>query len=517
MKMKMTKNILTLATALLPLLSGYAQAPAPPVSYGSAPAPGMASVPANISPAAAEIIKLAEAGTGDDVLLAYIQNSASPFGLTTDQILYLRDVGLSSPVIAAMLSHDGARTVQPPASPLYQPAYPPSAQPAPVPVPVPQTIAPAPAAVPPPVYVSSPPADVTYFYDGLAPYGSWVQLEGVGWCWQPRVVVINRGWRPYSDGGHWIYSDAGWYWQSDYSWGWAPFHYGRWYPHPRSGWVWVPDRVWGPAWVLWRSGDEHCGWAPLPPHADFDVRLGWRFNGVTVGVNFDFGLHADQFTFIALKDFNNHDFAHHRLPPTEVTRFYGNTTVINSVVVNNRTIVNEGIKLDRVTAATHTEFRKATIRDLPAGASGMARPQPAERNNLVVYRPQLQAPARPSHMVAQRVDDSHPTVQHLPIAPARSVGAASPGAAPVAAPAPAITGARATQTAAPRTSPPSSRPVSPAYTQPPNSHVYYPKSYQQASEAHILPPRDSRPSASSSPSPDDANSRSKDKEKGGGH
>ena len=95
---------------------------------------------------------------------------------------------------------------------------------------------------------------MSYFYNNLSPYGTWVSLEGYGWCWQPRAVVISHGWRPYCDGGHWVYTDAGWFWQSDYSWGWAPFHYGRWYQHPRCGWVWTPDRVWGPAWVTWRVG-----------------------------------------------------------------------------------------------------------------------------------------------------------------------------------------------------------------------------------------------------------------------
>ena len=100
------------------------------------------------------------------------------------------------------------------------------------------------------------PPDVSYFYNDLSPYGSWVNLEGYGWCWQPRAVVVSPGWRPYCDGGYWVYSDAGWYWQSTYSWGWAPFHYGRWYAHPRCGWVWMPDRVWGPAWVTWRTGGD---------------------------------------------------------------------------------------------------------------------------------------------------------------------------------------------------------------------------------------------------------------------
>src|SRR5262249_26081691 len=142
-----------------------------------------------------------------------------------------------------------------------------------------------PVEAPAPTYVGNAPADVSYFYNDLSPYGSWIVLDGVGWCWQPRVVVINHGWRPYFDGGYWAYSDCGWYWASTYSWGWAPFHYGRWYLHPGCGWVWTPARVWGPAWVTWRTVGDHCGWAPLPPHADFDAHVGYIYNGVHVAVS----------------------------------------------------------------------------------------------------------------------------------------------------------------------------------------------------------------------------------------
>ncbi|HLH52103.1 MAG TPA: DUF6600 domain-containing protein [Verrucomicrobiae bacterium] len=419
-----TKWLGLMAAVMIPLLATKAQTPPPD-------APPPAQAPA-LSPNAAEVVRLAEAGTSDDVVLAYIQNSTSTFELSADQILYLRDIGVSSPVITAMLTRDNSLRGRAPAYTYDQKLYPPTApapapatQPVQAPPPEPQ---PAPAEpvsaplvpqTPPPVYVSSPPPEVSYFYDDLTPYGTWVQLEGVGWCWQPRVVVINHGWRPYCDSGHWVYTDAGWFWQSDYSWGWAAFHYGRWHLHERCGWVWLPDRVWAPAWVTWRYEGDHCGWAPLPPHADFDLHLGFRFNGVRVAANFDFGLRPDHFTFIAMRDFHDHDFAHHRLPPTEVTRIYNNTTVINNYVVNNNTIVNQGIKPDRVAAATHTPIHKVAIRDVPTGSPPMAATRSSAKGDLMVYRPQLKTPPRPEHIVAQKVDDRHPVIQHAPVVPAR--------------------------------------------------------------------------------------------------
>jgi hypothetical protein len=437
--MKNTKWVGLVTALAFPLLSGYGQTPGAPVPGAAEQAP--AAAPVNLSPGAAEVVRLAGSGVGDDVVLAYIQNSRAPFNLAADDVLYLKDIGLSPQVTSAMLSHDTTLRTQ---SQQYAPAAPaPAVQPGNAPLthdwqspPAPTSPAPAipaaPVAAPPSAYVTSAPADVGYFYNDLSPYGTWVSLEGYGWCWQPRTVVVSHGWRPYCDGGHWVYTDAGWFWQSDYSWGWAPFHYGRWYQHPRCGWVWTPDRVWGPAWVTWRASGDVCGWAPLPPRAEFDMRLGWRFNGVSVGANFDFGLGVNAFAFVAFGDFCNRDLGHRRLSPERVTTIYRQTTIINNYEVHNNTIVHRGIPIERVTAASRVPVPRATVRDLPAGSARVA-----SRTASVVYRPQLQAPARPVNMMAQKVDAGHPVIQHAPIAPARMERPSTvtrSGSAPVAAP-----------------------------------------------------------------------------------
>src|SRR2546430_2460408 len=110
-----------------------------------------------------------------------------------------------------------------------------------------------------------------FFYDNLAPYGRWLEVGDYGYCWQPSD--IDQGWRPYAD-GRWVYTDAGWTWDSDEPYGWAVYHYGRWVRVARAGWVWVPDTEWGPAWVSWRSSERHVGWAPLPPEARFLPNIG---------------------------------------------------------------------------------------------------------------------------------------------------------------------------------------------------------------------------------------------------
>jgi hypothetical protein len=104
---------------------------------------------------------------------------------------------------------------------------------------------------------------VTDFDAPLAAEGSWGTVGSYGRCWHPRGVAAD--WRPYCD-GQWVWTDNGWYWQSDEAWAWACYHYGTWTLDPTLGWIWVPGIEWAPAWVVWRSGGGYTGWAPCAPH-----------------------------------------------------------------------------------------------------------------------------------------------------------------------------------------------------------------------------------------------------------
>jgi hypothetical protein len=391
--MKSTQWVAFIAAVTIPLLSANAQVP-----------PAGA---ANISPNAAEVVKLASSGVGDDVVLAFVQNAQAPFDLTADNVLYLRDLGVSQPVITSMLNHDSAFRSRPPEASAQSYAPAPAAA---VPAPAPEAVAPQTAAAPA-IYVSGPPPDVNYFYNDLAPYGTWVSLPNVGWSWQPSVVVVNHGWRPYCDAGHWVYTDGGWFWQSDYTWGWAPFHYGRWYLDAHCGWVWLPGRVWGPAWVTWRTAGTTCGWAPLPPGADFVVGAGWRYNGGAVTAGFDFGLGVNCFAFVSFGNFCAHDVAYYCVPHAEAVTIFKQTTVVNNYTVVNNTFVNHGVSVTRIAAASHTPVPRATIRE---GQAGVGRP--VGGSSTVVYRAPLKAPERPAHMVAQKVDTTHPVIHHNTVA-----------------------------------------------------------------------------------------------------
>jgi len=83
-----------------------------------------------------------------------------------------------------------------------------------------------------------------FFYSNLSPHGSWYASAEYGQVWHPSVDDYN--WNPYYD-GHWVYTDLGWTWVSDYDWGSIPYHYGAWVLDAELGWVWVPGYVWAPS------------------------------------------------------------------------------------------------------------------------------------------------------------------------------------------------------------------------------------------------------------------------------
>src|SRR5258706_1344553 len=96
----------------VPLLSAHAQAPGTQFPGESAQAQSTAAVPTDLSPAALEAIRLSESGVGEEVVVAYIQNSQASFNLSADHLLYLKDLGLSPAVVTAMLTHDNALRTQ---------------------------------------------------------------------------------------------------------------------------------------------------------------------------------------------------------------------------------------------------------------------------------------------------------------------------------------------------------------------------------------------------------------------
>lgn len=111
------------------------------------------------------------------------------------------------------------------------------------------------------------------FYQHLAGYGQWIEDLEYGYVWSPNEDV---NFRPYYTNGHWLMTEYGNTWVSDYPWGWACFHYGRWTFDDYYGWLWIPGGQWGPAWVSWRNGDGFYGWAPLGPTGDLGAITNYK-------------------------------------------------------------------------------------------------------------------------------------------------------------------------------------------------------------------------------------------------
>jgi hypothetical protein len=202
------------------------------------------------------------------------------------------------------------------------------------------------------------------FYDALAPYGSWLEVENYGYVWQPRVAVENWRWRPYTD-GHWAYTDYGWTWLSNEPFGWAAYHYGRWAKLRRLGWVWVPDDQWAPAWVSWRSSDRYVGWAPLPPEARFDGG-----SGIHDWADSRFDIGTSEYVFVPSSEFGDDRLSDAAVPPEQNVTIINETTNVTNIVSNNSMIVNYGPVFEAVQRRSRRPIARLRVEKRPVAKSG---------------------------------------------------------------------------------------------------------------------------------------------------
>jgi hypothetical protein len=339
------------------------KAPSAPVAPETVSSATSAPLPSNIPATSqlAQVVRLTQAGVDQSIIMTFVTNSSRTFNLDSDKIIYLTDAGAPADLVTAMMHRDQELQDQFAAAQAAQQAQ--QTQPAPTTEPPPAdttdtNLAPAP----------EPPVTVNYFYNTLSPYGSWVYVAGYGNCWRPTVCNYNPGWQPYCDRGQWVYSDCGWYWNSEYAWG-ATFHYGRWFQNPSLGWCWYPDTVWAPSWVTWRYGNNYCGWAPLPPGTTCQAGVGIVYNGNNISVGFGFGLGASCFTFVPTQYFCSPHPHNYCVPPAQVTQVFNNTTVINNFNVNNHIIFNHGIDVGHIAAGTHTPIHPIPVHDINPGVT----------------------------------------------------------------------------------------------------------------------------------------------------
>jgi hypothetical protein len=289
---------------------------------------------------------------------------------------------------------------------------------------------------PQPVAITAPPETPTldYFQAHLNPYGQWIDVPGIGPAWIP-AEANNLDWRPYMDAGHWEYTDAGWYWQSDYPWGDIAFHYGRWIRNDFTGgrWAWVPDYDWAPSWVAWREGAEGMGWAPLPWGVEFRPGLGLYWHGAAVTAEVDFGLGFDAFVVVGPDHFWGGDYHRFALDPARARVFFDHSKFQAGYRIEGGRLRAEGLGREHIAEITHHEVVERKAMDMrhdeehhnfttrsTAHQELTRAPSPGERKTSAA-EPASAAPARGASPRGE---------------PAPSRGTPAPATAPRGAPAP---------------------------------------------------------------------------------
>lgn len=221
------------------------------------------------------------------------------------------------------------------------------------------------------LYAQQSDVSLQLFYDELSPYGQWVDYPRYGYVWIPDA---GQDFVPYSTDGHWVMTDNGWTWASDYEWGWAPFHYGRWAYDDSYGWLWVPGTEWGPSWVNWRSADGYYGWSPMEPGISLSMSFGRPYNS-----------NYDHWMFVRSGDFDRPD----------INRYYVNRTdhdrLVRSSIVINRTYVDNSRHSTYAFGPAREDVQRASGRTVNRVAiQENNRPGQSLRNGqLNMYRPKM--------------------------------------------------------------------------------------------------------------------------------
>lgn len=207
------------------------------------------------------------------------------------------------------------------------------------------------------------------FYDELMPYGDWVKDGRYGYVWLPAVAT---NFHPYGSDGHWVMTEYGNTWVSDYDWGWATFHYGRWFFDKNyQSWAWIPDYNWGPAWVDWRTGGGYYGWAPMGPGFSIDVRV---------------NIPASYWLFVPQRRFAYVNVYDYYAPRVRRINIYNNTTIINNTVVYNNNSYYAGPRRSDVERVSRQSYPVRRI-ESSSSPGRMA----VNRESVNVYRPELRS------------------------------------------------------------------------------------------------------------------------------
>jgi probable HAF family extracellular repeat protein len=236
----------------------------------------------------------------------------------------------------------------------------------------------------------SDPNDYDVFYTGLSSdEGNWVEAGNYGYCFRPRVT---ENWRPYRD-GHWVWTDHGWYWDSNERFGWATYHYGRWVNIRGTGWCWVPGNQWAPAWVSWRESNENVGWAPLPPEAA-DVSAQQPISSWSDSY---YGIGPAAYAFISYSHWREPSYARYIVPSERNVQIINETRNVTNIVTNNNVINNFGPPVQNVARRTNQNIQQVQLAFNPATDRRANYGQTRQGNQLNVIAPPTTLKAQAAH------------------------------------------------------------------------------------------------------------------------
>jgi hypothetical protein len=107
----MKTNFQALMTALTVAGTLFISVPAP--AQDTTVQPAMTATVPHLDYGASQILQMAQAKVNDDTLVVYIKNSGNSYALNADQIIYLRQQGVSDAVITTMLNQPRVGLVSP--------------------------------------------------------------------------------------------------------------------------------------------------------------------------------------------------------------------------------------------------------------------------------------------------------------------------------------------------------------------------------------------------------------------
>jgi len=242
MKTQSLQSLVLTITAVtaVTLLAANAVAQESSTSTTAATTTPAAAQPAAASQAApqlsygvSQVVQLAHANIGEDVIVNYVQNSGNAYGLDANQILYLKQQGISYRIINAMLNQRGRLVAaQTAPQPNNSGAY--SSQ-------IPTTTPP-----PPVSYVQTAPPQTVYVVPDTQTYDYYAYSYPYYYPYYGWPVTFSFGWGGYYGGGYrggyWGGYHGGWHggggWHSSGGGGWHSSGGGGWHSSGGGGGGW---------------------------------------------------------------------------------------------------------------------------------------------------------------------------------------------------------------------------------------------------------------------------------------